>query len=153
MIHWPLCCHTGMPCCRHRIWHPTCHSIKTQGRYIDVELTQEAMTTHFNFFGLTRPKNALLSSHTWSKRSTPMLTWWLSWVTNQCPVTCESNSISARTNIILNFWPFNLNFQKFSTSLVNFIFAILNFKLVILNFQDIKYNFCWTYPASVQICP
>ena len=43
---------------------PHLSQYQTHGRYIDVELTQEAITTHFNFFGLTRPKNALLSSHT-----------------------------------------------------------------------------------------
>ena len=23
VVLWPMCCHTGMPCCRHRTWHPT----------------------------------------------------------------------------------------------------------------------------------
>ena len=23
VVLWPLCCHTGLPCCRHRTWHPT----------------------------------------------------------------------------------------------------------------------------------
>ena len=23
LIFWPMCCHTGMSCCRHRTWHPT----------------------------------------------------------------------------------------------------------------------------------
>ena len=32
VILWPMCFHTGMPCHRHRIWHPTHHSIQTRGR-------------------------------------------------------------------------------------------------------------------------
>ena len=23
VVLWPMCCHTGMPCHRHRTWHPT----------------------------------------------------------------------------------------------------------------------------------
>ena len=23
VILWPMCCYTGIPCCRHRTWHPT----------------------------------------------------------------------------------------------------------------------------------
>ena len=38
VVLWPVCCHTDMPCCRHRTWHPTltCHSIQIRGRPVVV---------------------------------------------------------------------------------------------------------------------
>ena len=36
VVLWPMCCHTGMSCCRHMTWHPTCHSIQTRGRPVVV---------------------------------------------------------------------------------------------------------------------
>ena len=54
---WPMCCHTGIPCPRHKAWHLT-PSQKTLMCYpLTWDVTLESTSTHFNALGQTRPEN------------------------------------------------------------------------------------------------
>ena len=81
VVLWPKCCHTEMPCRRHRTRHPT------PSQYTDTGPTFRCAihwygTSHWNtqllifVLGETRPGNPSPTFHTHQRTLNLMLSWW-----------------------------------------------------------------------------
>ena len=85
VVLWPMCCHTGMPCRRHRTRHPTPSQYTDTGptcrcaiHWCETSHWNTAIYTHFNVLGETRPVNRSPTFHTHQRTHNLMLLWWLS---------------------------------------------------------------------------
>ena len=114
VLLWPMCCHTGMPCHRHRTWHPTssqytntgptCHAIHWCGpsyRYTQLPTLmswvwpdQEILlrpSTHISEYSTDHVAGMVVISQKLSRKCTITHQ-----VMNPGPVVCESITLSAR---------------------------------------------------------